>query len=35
MSGLLRDWKRWTLAERCVAALLLVGAVAAQLGAVL
>lgn len=35
MNGLLRDWKRWTPAERCVAAVLVAGVLATQLGAVL
>ena len=35
MRSLLRDWKRWNLAERCTAALLLACALAAPLGAVL
>lgn len=35
MHGLLRDWKRWTPAERCTAALLLTGALAMPLGALL
>lgn len=35
MHGLLRDWKRWTRAERCTAALLLAGALAMPIGALL